>query len=102
MPSEKIGGIQWTNEMIEDDHTIASTGYATQEGRGLGQLDIVIYGGLLTIQNEKTMINYLINLDTKYIFIPSEMAGLNGKILDTESVYNIYSNGDNNIYLIER
>ena len=72
MNPNKISGIEWTDEMIEDNHTIASTGFATQEGRGLGQMNFVIYGGLLTLQDENRIIIYLLELDTEYIFIPTE------------------------------
>ncbi|MCK5037824.1 MAG: hypothetical protein KAS16_01885 [Thermoplasmata archaeon] len=102
IPPDKIGGMSWTNEMISPNDVVASSGYATQEARGLGQMNYVIYGGLFTIDNNRQLIDYLTNLDVKYILIPPEMQHMNRKILGIDNVYLIYSNEGTNVYTIDQ
>jgi hypothetical protein len=100
MPSEKIDGILWTEHTIQSDEIVASGGYATQEARGLGQLNYVVLYGIFNIENEYQLWQYFSLYDTQYIFIPPEMNDLNAQLMDYEQIYLVFSNTETNVYMV--
>lgn len=102
IPSDKINGIAWSDEHIDSNSSIASTGFTTQEARGLGQMNFVVHYGIFTLYDENQLIDYYISLDARYIFIPPEEYDKNIIVTNSDRVYKIYSNEETNVYIIER